>query len=446
MGAQHRRADSDMSDWPLWQGVPRMVPPPFGPPPKVRVAAPRTAIDASTGQSGTWTLPPVSAASTATPPVAARPTPDRDARRSVLPAGLAAVVLALAVVAGYQLLWNRPSAPAAQTITPIYDAAANLAAQPVLHYSGSQGTTSWDMYVTDSGEQIGTVTLNGAKIGTLTVGEVTYLHVPQNLLIQLPSGVTATSLTGRWITGDAALTGLLPTSLGTPSELATRLERALKQVRGFPTASASATSVNGVPALAVDTAEGELYVSASAPYRVLSIVVDQPRGGGRTQVDLEPMTTADQKQAWQQIIDETRQLGSAVNLGVSFEFNQLAKVSCSETECVVSENVGTSVVVGGDVGGGSGGDVGSGSGVTAVMSATVALDEHTVGSCTDTSSVPADGSTQFMSCVAQVTAGTGLLGQEPVAEAEVVAQAVSQSKIDQLVDQESAESSTRTVR
>lgn len=441
MGAQHRRADSGMSDWPLWQGVPRMVPPPFGPPPKVRTAtswrstdlhaagsvpvsrtdsgnsqAPRTGGPSSLlGQSGMWT----------------QPTPDGEARRSVLPAGIAAVVLALAVAAGYHLLWNRPSAPAAQSMTPIYDAAANLAAQPVLHYSGSQGADSWDMYVTDSGEQIGAVTMNGAKIDTLTVGGVTYVQVPQNLLIQLPSGVTATSLIGRWITGDTALTGLLPTSLGTPATLATRLERALKQVSGFPTATASATSVNGVPALAVKTTEGELYVSASAPYRVLSIV-DSPKGGGQAEDDLEPMTAVEQQQAWKQIIDETRQLGSAVNLGVSFEFNQLANLSCTGTECVVSEDVRAPVDSGDDV--------------TAVMSATVSLDEHSVGSCTDASSIPTDGGMQFMSCVAQVTAGTGLLGQQPVAEAEVVAQAVSQSEIDQLIDQERGESSTGTVR
>ncbi len=450
------------SDWPLWQGVPRMVPPPFGPPPKVR-AAPRSSTDLraarsvqvirpdsghsqdsyagrprpSLGQSGTWTLPHCARGPGATAGPVAEP------RKSIVPAGITAVVLALAVAASYHFLWGRPGVPAAQGITPLYEAAAGLEAQPILHYKGSQGATSWDMYVTESGDQIGAVTFNGARIETLTVGGVTYLQVPQNLpdlLIQLPSGVTAASLTGKWITGDTALAGLLPTSLGTPSALATRLEGALERVSGFPTATAAArTSVSGVPALAVETADGELYVSASAPYRVLRIV-DPPRGGGQVQNDLEPVTAAEQKQARTQIIDDTRQLSSAVNLGVSLEFNQLADLNCSETDCVVSEEVGTSESQGQGQGQSDGGTV------TAVMSATVTVGEDSVGSCTDTSSIPMGGGMVVMSCVAQLAVGSGLLEQEPVAQAEVVAQALSQYEIDQLVDQETGVSSTKAVK
>lgn len=65
-----------------------------------------------------------------------------------------------------------------------------------------------------------------------------------------------------------------------------------------------------------------------------------PEGLGET--DFEQPSAAEAAQTYDDLIDQTRTLGDAVDLGVDFSFDPTGNLSCSEASCTVNENVSTS--------------------------------------------------------------------------------------------------------
>lgn len=100
---------------------------------------------------------------------------------------------------------------------PFYLAVAELGVRPVAHYSGSLpgGSAQWESDVTTGGAQIGTVTIGGQRLKTMTVGGRTYVKPPRDLLPDLPSGTSASSLKNKWVTGYSGLSALLPQGVTT---------------------------------------------------------------------------------------------------------------------------------------------------------------------------------------------------------------------------------------
>ncbi|HWG22620.1 hypothetical protein [Actinospica sp.] len=306
----NKRRTSDLPqppDFPLWQGIPRMVPPPFGPPrlPLVpaeplpaalstaQAAAPATstATVRAAGLAAGLAAGPATPASTPTawyspapiptpipaanltpnyrrPPIHATPPPARPAPFPVVRTAILLGLALLAAAATYTAL-HRASSPA-PTADPFAEAVSALANEPVIHYVSAQT----DIYVTADGEEVGTSTRGGERINILVVGGAMY-YEPVNF----QNDWTPT-----------------PNDLDTPPprSLAAQLRSALPGTHEHP------TSVNGVPALAADTNAGELYVSATSPYRVLRI----------DSLTLAPMTTADDKQVYAQVIKDVRQLAA----------------------------------------------------------------------------------------------------------------------------------------
>jgi hypothetical protein len=247
---------------------------------------------------------------------------------------------------------------------PFYLAVYNLAALPVVDYSGAApGGMSWNLDVTRAGETLGEVTLAGQRVPVLKAGGKTYVKLPQDLLASLPSDVPQASVRGRWITGNASLTGLVPQGMTTPLNLATRLWADLRKATGYPAAGAAGVRVDGVPALGLAIPGGELYVSAGAPFRVLRIAPSArattegapsaaaipfsagaaPHGGivlddslagpgepGQTDIRVPTPSAVDQ--VFGSLIDETRTLASALNIGVSFNFNPTPTLACSDSQ------------------------------------------------------------------------------------------------------------------
>jgi len=356
------------------------------------------------------------------PPIAPDPQPGWRRRRRWV---IGVVVLILAIVAGV-LAW--PSSTASQAsatqTAPFYEAVSNLSAQPVIDYSGSVpgDGVSWDVHVTNGGEETGTVSADGEQISILAVAGKTYFKLPQDLLSTLPSGVSGSEVSGKWVTGDDELTSMLPTGLGSPIDLAAQLWTDLDGVTEFPAVGAATNRIDGVAALGVHTAAGELYVSAKAPYRVLRLApatastesgtatttaasfsavadargyardVSADNAGSLGQTDFEPMSAAADAQDLNQVVADTRQLSSAIDIGVSFDFNQTGNLDCSDSECTVTENVTTSTAA-------TQSSVKNLSGtVTAVMTASVTVNGQSGGSCTQTSTMPINGS-GVMTCV-----------------------------------------------
>ena len=366
----------------------------------------------------------------------------RDGRRGLL---WVTVVcgLVVALVAGLTVWLNvaGTAQPPNLDWRPFYSAVFNLSAEPMAHYTGTSadGTESWDLDVTSGGEQLGTVTVDGQQISVMSVGGKTYLKPPASLLAGLPSGDDADdAVTGKWITGDATLAALLPQGLDTPLDLSAELWTALTASTDFPLVGAPTQRVDGIAALTVSTPDGSLHVSADAPYRVLRLTpaaagtgdaaspsassagptsaasapgaaaafVPRPMSavqpvqhpvqsvgrvrqaadflGGLGQTDVEPMSPTALDQAYGSLIDQTKTLNSALNVGVSFDFNQTGNLECSDTDCTVTENVTTSTESG--QGAALSGDV------AATMTATVTVDGEPGGGCDQTTTLPINGS------------------------------------------------------
>ncbi|MET9657542.1 polymorphic toxin-type HINT domain-containing protein [Streptomyces sp. NPDC006510] len=369
-----------------------------------------------------------------TPPVPSRP--PRPPRKSawqrpwVLVVGALGLVLAL--VAG-TLLWQavRPE-EAEENQAPFYLAVHNLANEPVTHYTGSAPDgTSWDVTATDGDEAQGEITVDGRRIGVLKVAGKTYAKPPQDMLTDLPDGVSASTLKGKWITGDARLTRAMANVPGSPAALASRLWAGLDQVGEFPHTDAETVRIGRDEALSVATPEGVLYVTAAAPYRILRLAPRSTKSGHTTaaasnrtglvtaavrpsaaaysgtdrqaapagqprlgRVDFAPMSPEHVGRAYDDLIDGTKSLGGAVDLGVRFDFNQTGNLSCSES-CTVTENVVTSTtaVPGAKLSGT----------VDATMTAQVTVNGGSGGGCSQRTSLPLNGS-GTMRCVASGTA------------------------------------------
>ena len=409
---------------------------------------------------------------------------------------VAVLGLVIAVLAG---LASSPLAPwragPQQLRAPFYLAVADLASMPMVQYAGSAPSsgTSWDLEVTRAGEQLGTFTTAGQQFDVMTVDGKTYVKVSPTLLASLPAGVSAAGLQGKWITGDDALTSVLPQGLASPSTLAYQLWLDLGRTAEFPSARAATVRIGATQALSLVMPDGTLYITATSPYRVLRIVPEPsasdaspatavlraapaaagPRFvavdtgwsrqaasaslSGLGQTDVQQMSPSEVDQGFQDLIDQTRALNSAVNVGVNFDFNQTGNLSCSDISCTVVENVTTST---------TSADATSLTGsVTASMNATVTVNGESAGGCAQTEVLPING-TGTISCldtgaapvVAQIKAqkqaeadqeaeAAGKSVNIPytlsyLASVQLQAMASGQAEVDQAVSAEEAEQNT----
>ncbi|MCL2731918.1 MAG: ATP-binding protein [Actinomycetia bacterium] len=162
---------------------------------------------------------------------------------------------------------------------PFDSAVESLAHAPGIHYKGDWNVQEYtnEVTVTAHGEKFGTSHLQGDTMESdkdaqdlLSVGGKDYSrwHTTDSL----------TSDLGLWTyddLGDHASDGNSRKSqemalYPTPAALARKFTQALADKPRLPSEKdPQTTDVNGVPALRADTTAGYLYVSASAPYRVL---------------------------------------------------------------------------------------------------------------------------------------------------------------------------------
>lgn len=237
----------------------------------------------------------------------------------------------------------QPTQPASGGIpSPFAQALADLAGQPMLRYSGDSpdGHASWQLTVTSGGEAQGDLDLGDGRLGVLLAGGRTYFRAADTasagLLGELPSGVTASSVRGRWVTGDSALAALLPSALASAGNLAASLRSSPPaQDAVSPSPSGSAARVDGVPATPVTTSAGTVYISTAQPYRVLRVV---PNAGSGQAADVETVSQTAANSFFSTLIDQTKTLTDALDFGISFAYDQGPKLYCSDSSCTVAVN------------------------------------------------------------------------------------------------------------
>ncbi|WP_194290699.1 nucleic acid/nucleotide deaminase domain-containing protein [Nocardia aurantia] len=359
-----------------------------------------------------------------------------------------AVLLGMVSLAGCTVLPGHPEARS--NTAPFYLAVANLLSQPVIHYTGTSQdqSSTWDLRATDSGESLGALNQGSRRTEILTAGNRTYAKPPEGSQPALPSSISPAAVAGRWLTGTDTLTAGLPPGSWSPRTVGTALMNALDTTPEFPRIGDPTVPVGNDRAVEVATPAGVLDVSATAPYRVLQLkplpynarvtptvrpapttttedgdapvqsyaVSDSPLTDDIGPIVFVPMSFADMDRTYTDLIDRTRTLTDAVDIGVAFHFDQSGALNCNPTNCTVTANATTSTTatrpatLAGTV--------------TASMTATVTVNTRPAGVCTDTRSLPINGS-GTLTCVApDVAAVVAQIKAEVEAQANAQARAV----------------------
>ncbi|HET9170384.1 MAG TPA: hypothetical protein VFN97_13150 [Actinospica sp.] len=311
------RTPVPVPEFPLWHGIPRLVPPPFGPArlPLVAAEPPPAALTPAPARPTATVWHPATphpGADYRPPPRHRAPAPDPEPQRLVPIASIAALALVglFAAAATYVVLHRtsavtpapaptrrtataRPSPTPSQTTRSFTAAVSAIASASMIHYVGRQAApqweaSSWDVYVTADGSMIGTETVEGRRFDVLAVGDGAYFEVAGRR--------------NAWTT-DSGLADALPAGLDAPNELAAEVGENL------PGSAQETAFLDAAPAIVVVTRAGELYFSAANPQTLLRIDSVNPSGGS-VETDVEPTSSTERDQVAGQLAAEAREVGA----------------------------------------------------------------------------------------------------------------------------------------
>ncbi|MFE4059363.1 Hint domain-containing protein [Streptomyces sp. NPDC059096] len=335
------------------------------------------------------------------------------------------LTLVLALVAGLLALGGHDSGSDAQqtrtqqNLQPFKEAIEDLADAPGLRYKDTStlGITENDITVTAAGSQFGTTSSGRNDHGrdVLRIGgkKFTRWQVDPAPRKDVEAGEKAPP--SEWIVGLDDGSRLMDEALArtiAPSKLAAVLDKALADLEKSPpngskTSSTSGQrplSVNGTPALAVDTSAGRLLVTKEKPHRVLRLEAydvrenlsdlrDQlengeeptvPRtvttgplaAGGAEGMDLTPIFADAADKMLDTLVEYADQLKDATDRGITFTLDGAGEMDCSPKGCTATQNFT------GKVSAIARKERVTQSEVTAVMSATFTIDGKPAGQCT----------------------------------------------------------------
>jgi len=146
----------------------------------------------------------------------------------------------------------------------VMQAIAGVARAPAVHYATASRRVAFTVDVTRDGDALGDGLVDGVQVDLLRVDGHVYVRSLNSVPPGLPAGNVVPQLVDHWVTGvpfyDSALR-----QFRTPQGVAKTLRRAVQS---------GATLFDGVclggrPALRASTHRGVLYVTSSAPHRVL---------------------------------------------------------------------------------------------------------------------------------------------------------------------------------
>jgi hypothetical protein len=172
------------------------------------------------------------------------------------------VVVVVALVGGLTswLLW-----PKSVDRRPFQEAITSLASAQAITYQTSVAGVAVDSRVTSHGDSIGTMRLAGIAIGLLSLGGKNYVRLTTSQALPGLTGSGA-ALDDRWVAAGASPLAAAPQSVVRPAVLAQRLRTVLGSATGFAKVS---NPVDDVSALVAHAPQGDLYISAKKPYRVI---------------------------------------------------------------------------------------------------------------------------------------------------------------------------------
>ncbi|MER6609172.1 polymorphic toxin-type HINT domain-containing protein [Streptomyces sp. NPDC000927] len=338
-------------------------------------------------------------------------------RRVLLLAAVGALVLALV---GGLLTWvdssSSESAPAVarRDLRPFEEAVDDLGGADGLRYRDTAiaGITERDITVTASGNQFGS-TSSGIKRHDRDVLRIGRKDFTRWKVDPVPDADSASGTKapgkkapGAWTVGFYGNSDILDEILDqrpSPSKLAAQLSHALQVLADAPRSDASTprrtTTVNGTPALGIDTSAGRLLVTRNKPYRVLRLEpydlsetigkwrdgkrpTEVPRvttgplaDGGSEGMDLTPIVGDAVKAMYDTLVAYADQLKDASDQGINFTLDGSGDLNCGSGGCTAHQKFTGKVTTG------ARSRVTDGK-VTAVMSATFTIGGQSAGRCT----------------------------------------------------------------
>ncbi|MFD7770917.1 polymorphic toxin-type HINT domain-containing protein [Streptomyces sp. NPDC059787] len=346
-------------------------------------------------------------------------------RRLVLLSGVPTLVLAL--VAGLTALGGHDSgadeqrARTQRDLQPFKEAVDSLVDAPGLRYKDTSafGITENDITVTAGGSQFSTPSSGRTDQGrdVLRIGGKTFTRWQVDPAPREDVAAGEKAPPSEWTVGTDDGSELMDEALArtiAPSSLAAVLTKALDDLGRSPSSAdeskTSSTSgqrplsVNGTPALGIDTSAGRLLVTKEKPHRVLRLeaydvredlsdmreqlengeVPTAPRrvttgplaSGDGEGMDLTPVLADAADKMFDTLVEYAGQLEDATDRGITFTLDGAGEMDCSPSGCTATQNFTGEVssiarkerVTKGEV--------------TAVMSATFSIDGKPAGQCT----------------------------------------------------------------
>ncbi|MCK2240646.1 MULTISPECIES: polymorphic toxin-type HINT domain-containing protein [unclassified Crossiella] len=330
--------------------------------------------------------------------------------------------LVLALVAGLTVWLAWPTPP--RDRSAFEQAVAALAEARGVRYTDTTITgQKRDITTTEFGAQFGVTGhagLENLDQGVLTVDDKVYTKFKNNTDSKL----------GKWTADQAGReqmsTGLID-EFPSPADLADRLSGALAELPDLPSTAdpdLPALTIAGAPALRAETSLGSLYVTRTAPHRVLRLepqgmlspsrldelrslpalpsmpvlpsLKTSPASESRG-MDLSLIEDSQAAQMYDTLTGHTQQLADAVDGGINFSLTTSAQFDCSAAGCTVQASFT------GTVSSKARTRLASGGQVTARMTVTnVTIDGRPAGGCVSspvTISITGDVATGQLSCV-----------------------------------------------
>jgi hypothetical protein len=270
------------------------------------------------------------------------------------------------------------------------------------------GGSGVEVTSSSTGEVRATVTAGGMTVEMAKVGERDYTKVDLGSLAEsLPSSAAgslpgASALDGKWFTDGEEST--LADAFPPPQEWARSLRAGVDAVETLPAEQELRTSVDGTPALWLDTPAGKIYITDTAPYRLLKVVPPKnalpkvpdlpglPSAGGTSaaspldpsQLSVAPITNEEMRAFYDRMITTTQQLKNASNTGLRLSLQGSGVLKCGTSGCTATEKVTGKLSAGNQV-------KITGGQVSATMNVTFVVGGATGGSCTTTGALKVSG-------------------------------------------------------
>ncbi|CAM5631337.1 Hint domain-containing protein [Streptomyces fimicarius] [Streptomyces griseus] len=343
-------------------------------------------------------------------------------QRIALPAGILTLVIAVIAAAALNSGGaSEGSRATARDLQPFREAVDGLAEAPGLRYKDTStlGITENDITVTADGSQFGTTSSGRSDRGrdVLRIGGKKFTRWQVDRAPRKTVAADEKAPPSEWIVGLDDGSELMDEALArtvAPPQLAAVLDKALADLaKSPPPANGSKTpgtpgqrplTVNGTPALGIDTSAGRLLVTEEKPHRVLRLeaydlrdgladMKDQlengetpsaPRtvttgplaAGGAEGMDLTPVLADAADKMFDTLVEYADQLEDATDRGITFTLDGAGEMDCSADGCTATQNFTgevTSIARKERVTKGK---------VTAVMGATFTIDGKPAGECT----------------------------------------------------------------